>query len=679
MPLDSSAASHEQPESVERLQRLWEQGARVDLEEFLQAVGPLEAEDLAAVLHVDQHQRWQMGERAIAESYLLRFPDVCQDAEAVVDLIFHEYLLRERLGELPGPKEFAERFPAYAEALKNQIAFHRLLAEGETPLAEPMFAAATVTNPVHRASQAGLPEQAQIDLVARGRFSSTREVQTLLRQRLRLFSLLTFGMFLLLTPVVWAVLAGHWGVALYAAVIAETGLFAALLSSRRPFSMGAMRWIEASLMMSLLLYFAWDQVQLFQAGDLLAHAGHGWFGPLVAARSLNWPWAVAILIYGIWIPNTFRRSVIAVAAMSVSSLAITLGLALTAESASKSAIAGFVLYATTHTVGAAVIAVSCAYRIQTLQRAVSEARKLGPYRLIRRLGAGGMGEVYLAEHALLQRPCALKLIRPEQSGDAHFLSRFEREVQSMAALTHPNTVRIFDYGLTADGTFYYAMEYLPGLSLQELVAQYGPLPPGRAVYLLRQVCEALREAHSVGLVHRDIKPANILASQMGGMYDVAKLLDFGLVRVHGLSSSGISLTGVGTIAGTPAFMSPEQAAGATDVDPRSDIYSLGAVAYFLLTGRPPFVEPTSVQTMAAHLSEAVAPLSVFGHEIPTDLEKVVLRCLEKERGRRFPDVVGLEEALAGCASCDAWSSERAADWWQNKHVAPSERDLEPDA
>jgi serine/threonine-protein kinase len=283
-----------------------------------------------------------------------------------------------------------------------------------------------------------------------------------------------------------------------------------------------------------------------------------------------------------------------------------------------------------------------------------------------------MGEVYLAEHALLRRPCALKLIRPEQGGDAHFLSRFEREVQAMATLTHPNTVRVYDYGLSADGTFYYAMEYLPGLSLQELVNRYGPLPPERAVYLLRQVCGALREAHAVGLVHRDIKPANILACQTGGMYDVAKLVDFGLVRVHSLNKDDNNLTGVGTIAGTPAFMSPEQAAGATEVDKRSDIYSLGSVAYFLLTGQPPFVEPTSVQTMAAHLTAHVVSPREHQPRVPADVEAIILRCLQKDRAHRFSDVASLEEALNGTQCTNCWSSQAAADWWRQAADLPHE-------
>ena len=177
--------------------------------------------------------------------------------------------------------------------------------------------------------------------------------------------------------------------------------------------------------------------------------------------------------------------------------------------------------------------------------------------------------------------------------------------------------------------------------------------------------ERLREAHAVGLVHRDIKPANILACQIGGMHDVTKLFDFGLVRVHALSADA-GLTGLGTIAGTPAFMSPEQAAGTAEVDARSDIYSLGAVAYFLLTGQAPFVRSTSVQTMAAHLAEPLVPPRLLCPEIPDDLEGVVLRCLAKEPNQRYADIAAVEEALACCACADSWSGEQAAVWWRDR-------------
>lgn len=653
---------------AQELARLWEQGQRVDLASFLETVGTLSPAHLADIFHVDQHHRWQRGERTVAESYLQSFPEVSADSDAVVDLIFHEYLIRERLGECPNSKEYADRFPLYADAVHQQIMFHRLLIDTESAFNET---ATTQSDQPQCGPPAGLMDRARIELVPRGGLSSNREVQSLLRQRLRLLSIISCAAFLLYLPVLWTVLAGSWGRVPYVIVIVQTALFGLLLSSRQPFSLRALRVIETCLFGGLLLFFVWQTTGFFRASSLTKLAAFGWIGPIMAARGLSWSWVVMIIVYGIWIPNTARRAITVVAIMAAVFVALTFGLVLSVESVPTIAIIGFLLCAVTDMLFAAAIAVFGAHRIAVLERAVSEARRLGPYRLVRRLGSGGMGDVYLADHALLRRSCALKIIRPEQCGDLRQILRFEREVQTMATLTHPNTVRIYDYGLAADGTFYYAMEYLPGLSLQELVTRYGPLSPERTIYLLRQVCGALREAHSIGLIHRDIKPANILACYNGGMRDVAKLLDFGLVRVHGVGNTEKSLTGIGTIAGTPAFMSPEQASGATEVDNRSDIYSLGAVAYFLLTGRPPFVSSTSVQVMAAHLSEPVVPLRQLQESIPADLEEVVLRCLEKKPERRFRDAGAVEEALNRCECRDGWSLQQSNAWWQSRDVCPS--------
>ena len=224
----------------------------------------------------------------------------------------------------------------------------------------------------------------------------------------------------------------------------------------------------------------------------------------------------------------------------------------------------------------AAVAAGGAHMFSRLSAQLAEARWFGQYRLKRQIGTGGMGDVYLAEHQLLKRACAIKLIRASAGLDRRALERFEREVRITATLSHWNTIEIFDYGRTEDGTYFYVMEYLPGLSLAELVERHGPLPPGRVVYLLRQVCLALHEAHGAGLIHRDIKPSNIFAAHRGGLDDVAKLLDFGLVRPI-VAIESADLSGVGPV-GTPAFMSPEQILGDPKVDPRSDIYSLGAVA-----------------------------------------------------------------------------------------------------
>ena len=264
----------------------------------------------------------------------------------------------------------------------------------------------------------------------------------------------------------------------------------------------------------------------------------------------------------------------------------------------------------------------------------------------------------------------MKLIRPGVVTDPREMQRFEREVRLTARLSHPNTVEVYDYGRTEDGTYYYVMEHLKGLSLDELVDRLGPLPPGRVVYLLRQVCGALREAHAAGLIHRDIKPSNIFAARPGGLGDVAKLLDFGLVLPAAILGE-TTLTGEREILGTPLYMSPEQAKGGHKLDERSDIYSLGAVAYYLLTGRPPFQANGRTAVLIAHAREPVEPPSRVRPGIPEDLERVVLRCLAKPPDQRFPDAEALEQALGACACAADWDQGRAAQWWQGEYGDPS--------
>jgi serine/threonine-protein kinase len=303
--------------------------------------------------------------------------------------------------------------------------------------------------------------------------------------------------------------------------------------------------------------------------------------------------------------------------------------------------------------------VACS-RIEVLRRQAGEARKLGQYVLKEKLGEGGMGEVYLAQHVLLRRPCALKLIRPERAIDSKNLRRFEREVQATAMLTHPNTVQVYDYGHAEDGTFYYVMEYLPGLTLEALVKQAGPLPPERAIRFLRQVCGALEEAHGRGLIHRDIKPGNVMICERGGTPDVAKLLDFGLVLPPTEDVKGDKLTQDGAVTGTPAYLSPEQAGGQEAAEARSDIYSVGTLAYFLLTGRPPFAGRTGLKLIAAHLYEVPEPLSRLRPDVPADLEAVILRCLAKDPNARFPDAGSLNAALSSCAAAEHRTARDAA-------------------
>jgi serine/threonine-protein kinase len=298
---------------------------------------------------------------------------------------------------------------------------------------------------------------------------------------------------------------------------------------------------------------------------------------------------------------------------------------------------------------------------------VARARRLGQYELLEKIGEGGMGVVYRAEHAMLRRPTAIKLLAPHNAGELS-LRRFEREAQLTARLANPHTVSVYDFGRTPEGAFYYVMEFLDGIDLERLVREAGPLPPGRVVHILLQVCEALAEAHGVGLVHRDIKPANILLSESGGIPDFAKVVDFGLVKdVTG--GDDARLTREDFFAGTPQYLAPETIRNGMSSDPRSDLYSLGAVAYFLLTGLPVF-EGRLVEVIRSHLERSPEPPSVrLGRPLPVKLERVVLDCLEKDPTRRPESARALRDRLAACDDVEPWRPEEAQRWWRQRKTA----------
>jgi serine/threonine-protein kinase len=494
---------------------------------------------------------------------------------------------------------------------------------------------------------------------------STTEIQTLLRKRLKFVALMSCAGFAVYLLNVLLLYSEALLIAMYTVMLVITGGLARLVWSRRPLSMQQLRRIEVALFASLGLFFTSVQCRFFSAGLLPAVAQYGFLGSFLLARSLSFNWFVMIILYGILIPNTWRRCAVVVGLMAIWPLLLNASAGLWGPLLDARQMANFLLESSINMTLAASLAVYGSHRIEVLRQQVSETRKLGQYRLTKRLGEGAMGEVYLAEHLLLRRPCAIKVIRPERVGDPSNLVRFEREVQATATLTHPNTVEILDYGNAEDGTFYYVMEYLPGLTLEQLVGHHGPLPPERTIHLLKQTCGALEEAHAIGLIHRDIKPGNILVCERGGQHDVAKLLDFGLVREQVLQGEQ-RLTEVGVIAGTPGYMSPEQAAGKTDLDRRSDIYSLGAVAYFLLAGQPPFVRQTAMQTLAAQLYEVPTRLDSHRADIPADLRAVVERCLEKAPDRRFATADALQEALSKCGCANDWTRAQASAWWSER-------------
>jgi serine/threonine protein kinase len=550
-----------------------------------------------------------------------------------------------------------------------------------------------VNSPPRGAPSTGAaPSRRRLALVPGTSSHLTDELHCLLRRRLRvagLIALTAFAVFLvknLFFPNA-SLPPQPLHLALHAAVVAVMTILCALLWSRLPFGMRGLRAIELGLFGSMVFFFGYLQITLFNSAQFVEWAvqeRHEKLFATLATMGNSLRWFVLLVLYGTFIPNTWKRCA------AVVGFLVLLPLVLSFVSCSYCPILspyqGSVLFdMTVVLLTGAAIAIFGSYRIQELQEEAFQARKLGQYRLVRRLGGGGMGEVYLGEHVLLRRDCAIKLIRPDQAGDQTTLSRFEREVRAMATLTHWNTVEIYDYGHAADGTFYYVMEYLPGLTLQELVDRHGPLPPGRAIHFLRQLCAALHEAHAIGLIHRDIKPTNVIACRRGGVYDVAKLLDFGLVVQNfslgsvggngsGVSDTGVSDTGVsgadkltvqGTILGSPPFISPEQAMGKSQIDGRTDIYSLGGLGYFLLTGQPPFVRETPMELLVAHVREAVTPLHELRPEVPHDLEEVLMKCLNKSAAERFPDAASLDKALAACSANGSWGPDEAARWWTN--------------
>jgi serine/threonine-protein kinase len=320
----------------------------------------------------------------------------------------------------------------------------------------------------------------------------------------------------------------------------------------------------------------------------------------------------------------------------------------------------------------AVIAIVPAQVLHRLGRRLREAQELGSYKLVEPLGHGGMGEVWRAEHRMLARSAAIKLVRPEVLGTAGeaetrlLLKRFEREAKATSALSSPHTIQVFDFGVTNEGRFYYVMELLSGRDIESLVREFGPVSADRAIFLLRQASHSLADAHARGLVHRDIKPANIYVCRMGLEFDFVKVLDFGLVKFNARGAQQQTLvTADHKTTGTPAYMAPEIILGETDVDRRADVYSLGCVAYYLLTGQLVFEAANQMKMLLQHVqAEPVPPSRRTEMPIPREMDDLVMACLEKDPDKRPQNAVELFELACGCRACEAWSNAKAQQWWE---------------
>lgn len=492
----------------------------------------------------------------------------------------------------------------------------------------------------------------------------TGEIQHHLQCRLRLAALVMFfgfGVFLI-RNLVWAgdPPPSMLTYTLHGLLTATLGFCGFALCRRCPVSMTKLRIKEFVIFGMPAIFFLFLQYK-----DMSECAKHGFL------PSSEGSWLLLMFTYAFLVPNHWRKASLAIGSMAVAPILLTVWMISTdtlCQEAHNSGVTYFTNQILSLLVGGVVAVVGVA-TLRTLRYEAFEARQLGQYHLRTLIGRGGMGDVYLAEHQMMRRPCAIKLIRPSRAGDPRALARFEREVRSIAKLSHWNSVDIYDYGRTEDGTFYYVMEYLPGMSLQQLVERHGRLPAARVIHLLRQTCDALSEAHQLGLIHRDIKPANVFAAERGGVYDVAKLLDFGLAKPL-MDQESVELSAENQITGSPLYMSPEQALGEREPDLRSDIYSLGGVGYFLITGHAPFEGRKPLQVILAHVNEPIEPPSRLVPDIPPDLEAILMRCLAKDPNDRYQTAAELVRALNQCEDAHEWTRRMADEWWRQRSSPP---------
>ena len=420
------------------------------------------------------------------------------------------------------------------------------------------------------------------------------------------------------------------------------------------------------------------------AGAFGIAIGEYWNGfPVDVSRAVTFIPAecVWIVAFPLIVPNRPGR-ILASSIVAASMGPLSLAIAIAANDVHVETVSTVALYFLSSSYVAALIAYAFARLVYGFGKRLRQAREIGSYELVERIGEGGMGEVWRARHRLLARPAAIKLIRTDLLGSSpgsreQTLQRFRREAQETATLGSTHTIDVYDFGVTEDGDFYYVMELLNGVSLERFVKQFGPMEPARVVSLLQQVCHSLGEAHARGLVHRDIKPANIFLCRLGPDDDFVKVLDFGLVKHITPMATDSLISMAGRAVGTPAYMAPETALGAVDVDGRADIYSLGCVAYFLLTGQIVFARPSPMSTLLAHLNDQPEPLTAKSElPVPPALEALILECLSKDPAARPASAAVLGRRLAEVIPGRSWSAEEAHAWWELHRVSATEQRLD---
>jgi tRNA A-37 threonylcarbamoyl transferase component Bud32 len=406
-------------------------------------------------------------------------------------------------------------------------------------------------------------------------------------------------------------------------------------------------------------------------GIAVAQFAEGFTPGIVSGRYLGIPWeCVWIIIFPLVAPNRPRRVLIA-SLVSASASPITVIVMHRYFAAPVNApVTVIVTYFAFSSYLCAILAFVLSRIVHRYSVRLRKAREIGAYELVAELGRGGMGEVWVARHRLLARPAAVKLIRPELLGadlqsQETVSRRFEREARATAELRSTHTVDIYDFGRSDDGAFFYVMELLDGVSLDAMVKQHGPINSARAIFLLQQVCHSLGEAHEHGLIHRDIKPANIFVCRLGPDFDFVKVLDFGLVKRDGGIEADTLLTAQDATAGTPAYMAPEMATDRGTVDGRADLYAVGCVAYWMLTGRQVFEGESAIATILKHVRErAPRPSEHSELPIPPELDQLVLDCLSKDPNARPQTAAELAMRLAAIPVAAPWSVDDGREWWR---------------
>jgi hypothetical protein len=444
-------------------------------------------------------------------------------------------------------------------------------------------------------------------------------------------------------------------------VMAAAGAF---IVTRTRWQLPRLRVVEAVVFVTLLLYLT---ARTYAVGTAdLGVAAAAWTSTLTS-------FGLLMIAYGVFVLNPLPRALVGVVLIGAAPLAAALFVR-AGRADPRSAFDGVAagrLFETALILGAsAAVAIFAAFLTFTLFNYAFDQRKRTFYDLEERIGSGGMGEVWRGRHQTLARPTAIKLIREDRikgvsTADARrVLLRFEREAKATAALRSPHTIEVYDFGVTADGHFFYAMEFLDGLDLQSLVERFGPVPAERVVHLLIQACDSLADAHDNGMIHRDIKPANLFLCRLGPSSDHIKLLDFGLVQNAQLAAECGPLTGEGTMAGTPAYMAPETFVNENGVDNRSDLYALGCVAYWLAAGTLVFETDSGGGQIVEHVKTTPTPPSARTEKpIPSGLDAIIMTCLEKDPADRFQGAREMAEALRKVSFAEPWDARRADEWW----------------